>query len=434
MYPKGRDYSKSAESPFFVSFKLPKMYIENMKITNTRVLVTNPGRNYVLFKIETDEGVYGWGDGTLNGRELAVAALLEHHIGPLLVGRDPDRIEDAYQYLTRGSYWRGGPVQMTAVAAVDSALWDIKGKVCGKPVYSLLGGRTRNGALAYTHCGGATPEETAEDAARAVEKGFKVVRIQTAVPGLEGTYGKGGAKEAALAKWSGRDGGPPEELFEPGPYLRTVPRLFRVVRDALGDGVELCHDVHQKLSPVEAARLAKEIEPFHPYFLEDPVRPEFRHLLDTIRRHSTVPIAIGELFFYQSDFIRLFSDYTIDFIRCDIGHSGAITGARKIAALAEPHAVKTAWHGPGDISPIMHAANVHVDVSIPNFGVQEMVFFPEQVEEVITGGPRFSGGYLDVDDRPGLGTDVNEKLAARYPYERAYLPTARRADGSVHDW
>jgi mannonate dehydratase len=404
-----------------------------MKITGTKVLVTNPGRNFVFFKIETDEGVYGWGDGTLNGRELAVAALLEQHISPLLLGRDPDRIEDTYQYLTRSSYWRGGPLQMTAVAAVDAALWDIKGKVCGRPVYSLLGGRTRDGALAYTHCGGATPEETAEDAARAAARGFKVVRIQTAVPGMEGTYGKGGAKEASFAKWEGADG-PMVELFEPGPYMRTVPRLFRTVRDLLGDEIDLCHDVHQKLSPIEAARLAKDIEPYRPFFLEDPVRPEFKGLLGTVRNHSTVPIAIGELFFYISDFIRLFSDYTVDYIRCDLGHSGGITAGRKIAALAEPYAVKTAWHGPGDISPIMHAANVHIDVSIPNFGVQEMVFFPEQVEEVVTGGPRFKDGYLDVEDRPGLGTDVNEKLAAKYPYERAYLPTARRLDGSVHDW
>ncbi len=405
-----------------------------MKITKAKVVVTSPGRNYVLLKIETDEGIYGWGDGTLNGRELAVAALLEHHIAPLLLGRDPDRVEDAWQYLTRGSYWRGGPVQMTAVAAVDAALWDIKGKAAGKPVYSLLGGRTRDGALCYTHCGGSRPEETAEEAEKAVARGFKVVRVQSAVPGLSGTYGKGGAKEAAFAKWGEEGGGPPVELFEPGPYLRTVPLLFEAVRKRIGEEIELCHDVHQKLTPIEAARLAKAIEPYHPFFLEDPVRPEFRNLLGTIRQHSTVPIAIGELFNYAADFVQLFADYTVDYIRCDLGHCGGITAGKKIAALAEPYAVKTAWHGPGDIAPIMHAANVHLDVSIPNFGVQEMVFFPEEIEEVITGGPKFKDGYLVVEDRPGLGTDVNEKLAAKYPYKPAYLPVARRTDGAVHDW
>ena len=405
-----------------------------MKIRTAKVLVTCPGRNYVLLKIETDSGAYGWGDGTLNGRELAVAALLEQHIIPLLVGRDPDRIEDCWQYLTRGSYWRGGPIQMTAVAAVDAALWDIKGKLAGRPVYSLLGGRCRDEVLCYTHCGGSNPEETVANARKAAAAGFKALRLQTAIPGLSGTYGKGGGQEAAAATW-GEPGGPPQvELFEPGPYLRIIPPLFELARRELGPEIELLHDVHHKLTPVEAARLARDLEPHRLFFLEDPVKPEYAHLLSTIRRHSVTPIAIGELFQWIPDFQRLLGEYALDYIRCDLGHAGGITAGLKIAHLAEPHAVKTAWHGPGDISPIMHAANLHLDLAVSNFGIQEMVFFPPAVEKVIRGGPRFEAGSLVLDDRPGLGTEVDEAEAARYPYRPAYLPVARRSDGSVHDW
>src|SRR6266566_3815674 len=327
-----------------------------LKITDVRVIVTCPDRNYVVVKILTSEpGLYGVGDATLNGRELAVAADLEKHIAPILIGRDPEQIEDTWQYLYRGPYWRGGPVQMTAVAGVDLALWDIKGKRAGMPVYQLLGGRTRIGALAYTHASGRDFAEVEDGARRAIERGFKCVRAQVAIPGLEGTYGTAGAKpaEAAAGRVANMASLPQTEVFEPAPYLSTVPRLF---------------------------------------------------------------------------------EQLIDYVRCDLGHIGGITAARKVAALAELFQVRTAWHGPGDIGPPTHAANVHVDVSIPNFGIQEMVFFPDVAREVISGGPEFKDGYMNVSDTPGLGCDVNEEAAKKYPYRRSYLPTARRKDGSVHDW
>ncbi len=418
-----------------------------MRITNVKVVVTCPGRNYVLVKIETDEpGLYGWGDATLNGRELAVAAALEQHIAPLLVGRDPDRVEDIWQYLFRGTYWRGGPVLMTALAGVDLALWDIKGKRAGLPLYSLLGGKTREGALAYTHCGGADFQQVEEQVRAAQARGFKVVRAQVAIPGMERTYGTGGAREATSATW--RPGGtveavpdagaeeeplPDVERWEPTPYLRTIPRLFEHLRVALGDDIELLHDVHERLTPIQAARLARELEPYHLFFLEDPLRPEHKDSFRLIRQHSTTPIAMGELFHTRWEALPLISEQLIDFIRCDLGHIGGLTEARKIAALAETYYVQTAWHGPGDIAPITHAANVHLDLAIPNFGVQEMVFFPDVTQAVITGGPTFQDGYLHVTDAPGLGTDVDEAAAARHPYRRGYLPTVRRADGSVHD-
>jgi mannonate dehydratase len=408
-----------------------------LKITDVRVIVTCPDRNYVLVKILTNEpGLYGVGDATLNGRELAVATTLEKHLAPLLIGRDPEAIEDTWQYLYRGPYWRGGPVQMTALAGVDLALWDIKGKRAGMPVYQLLGGRTRHGALAYTHAAGNDVTEVEDAVRRAMERGFKCVRAQVAIPGLEGTYGTSEKKksEEIAGRVPQQADLPHTELFEPGPYLRIVPKLFAHLRATLGEEVELLHDVHEKLGPVEAARLAKELEPYHLFFLEDPLRPEYKESFRLIRQHSTTPLAMGELFNTLWDCVPLIKEQLIDFIRCDLGHIGGITNARKVAALAEAFQVKTAWHGPGDIAPPTHAANVHVDISIPNFGIQEMVFFPEVAQEVLPGAPEFKDGYMMVRDTPGLGTDVNEELAKRYPYKRAYLPTARRRDGSVQDW
>jgi len=430
-----------------------------MRITEVRVIVTCPMRNYVVVKIMTDEpGLYGVGDATLNGRELAVASALREHIAPLLVGKDPDRIEDIWQMLFRGTYWRGGPVLMTALAGIDVALWDIKGKRAGLPVYSLLGGKTREGALAYSHAGGRDFVEVEDNVRGMMARGFKVVRAQVAIPGNAGTYGAGGAQEAASARWTAPispdraladvdggsaeetpiwgDGGPmPQmETWEPGPYLRTIPRLFAHLRDKLGEKVELFHDVHERLTPIQAARLAKELEPYHLFFLEDCLRPEHKESFRIIRQHTTTPLAMGELFHTKWECLPLLTEQLIDFIRCDLGHIGGITEAKKIAAVAECYYVQTAWHGPGDIGPAMHAANVHVDVAIPNFGVQEMVAFPDVVHEVLPGAPVFKDGYLYPCELPGLGVDVDEVAAAKYPYERAYLPNSRRADGSVMDW
>ena len=403
-----------------------------MKITNVRVIVTCPGRNYVLLKIETDEpGLYGVGDATLNGRELAVAAALEDHIAPLLIGRDPDRIEDTWQSLFRGTYWRGGPVLMTALAGVDVALWDIKGKRAGLPLYSLLGGKTREGALCYTHAGGRDFVEVEDQIRAAQAKGFRVVRAQVAIPGNRGTYGTETQDPRIGAIQVGM---PDQEIWEPAPYLRTVPRLFAHLRSTLGDEIEIIHDVHERLTPIQAARLAKELEPYHLFFLEDPLRPEHKESFRLVRAASVTPLAMGELFHTRWECLPLISEQLIDFIRCDLGHIGGITEARKIAALAETYSVLTAWHGPGDIAPITHAANVHLDVAIPNFGVQEMVFWPEAVQAVISGAPAYRDGALWPTEAPGLGCDIDERAAARYPYKRAYLPTTRRADGSVHDW
>ncbi|MBC7804520.1 MAG: D-galactonate dehydratase family protein [Akkermansiaceae bacterium] len=406
------------------------------KITEVRVIVTCPGRNYVVVKILTDEpGLYGVGDATLNGRELAVASALTEHIAPLLVGRDADGIEDIWQFLYRGPYWRGGPIQMTALAGIDMALWDIKGKRANLPLYSLLGGRTREGALCYTHAGGRDTVECEDAVRRAMSQGFAVVRAQVAVPGATATYGIQGAAEATTAQW-GATGGltPIEGNWEPLQYLRVVPRLLEHLRSTVGDAVEIIHDAHQRLTPQEAARLGKELEPYHLFFLEDPIRPEWKDGLRLVRQHTTTPIALGELLHSRYDCLPLLTEQLVDFIRCDISHIGGVSEARRIATIAEVFGIRTAWHGPGDISPIAHAANVHVDVSIPNFGVQEMVHFPPAVREVLPGAPEYRDGRLWVTDAPGLGCDIDEEAAKRYPYARAYLPVCRRADGAMHDW
>lgn len=407
-------------------------------ILRVDVVVTSPGRNYVAVKINTsDDGLYGWGDATLNGRELAVASYLRDHLAPILVGRQVERIEDTWQYLTRGGYWRGGPVQMTAVSGIDMALWDIKGKVTGQPVHSLLGGACRDRLLAYGHASGRDIPSLIDDVRRRLDEGFKVVRVQGATQSGKDTYG---VEEPSLPVSVGQGGGvagglPRRELdWEPEAYLRFVPRMLEALRDEFGDDVEFCHDVHSRLTPTQAAGLAREIEPFHLFFLEDPVRPENPDALRRIRSLSTTPIAQGELFTSRFDCLPLITEQLVDFLRCDLAHIGGISEARRIATLAEPYGIRTAWHGPADIGPPAHAASVHVGFATPNFGIQEYHGIGELAREVFPGVPSLKDGHYELSHEPGLGTDVHESLASKYPYQRAYLPTVTRADGAVHDW
>ncbi len=401
-----------------------------MKIIDARVIVTCPVKQpFVFLKLVTDKGVYGIGEGTKNGRELAVATLLEKHIAPMLIGRDPGAIEDIWKLLYRGAYWRGGPIQMAAISAVDMALWDIKGKVANLPVYSLLGGPTRQGALTYYHASGSTPEETAEKVMAAVENGYRVVRCQAAVKGQTGGYGV--SVEDSKREEAYKNQLPYEGMWEPYPYLCSVANLFDVVRQQAGWDVQLLHDAHGRLTPTEAAQLAKELEPFKLMFLEDPIGPEHASAMAQVRAASTTPLAIGEIISSADQILPMVINRTIDYMRCSPIHIGGITPAKKLAALAEPFEVKTAFHGPGDVGPVGDAAAVHVDLAIQNFGIQEWVDHPAATREVISGGPYFEDGYLKLNDAPGLGVDIDEALAAKYPYQRHYLPIPRREDGSV---
>jgi mannonate dehydratase len=401
------------------------------KITAARVIVTSPGRNFVTLKIETDDGVHGVGDATLNGRELGVASYLADHVIPCLIGRDAHQIEDIWQYLYKGAYWRRGPVTMSAIAAVDMALWDIKAKVAGLPLYQLLGGACRTGVMVYGHANGATIEETLDNAAVYAEQGYKAIRLQSGVPGLKSVYGV--SKDRFFYEPADADL-PTESLWSTEKYLRSVPGLFAAARQALGDDVHLLHDVHHRLTPIEAGRLGKDLEPYRPFWLEDAVPAENQASFRLIRQHTTTPLAVGEVFNSIWDCKQLIEEQLIDYIRATVVHAGGITHLRRIASFAELHQVRTGCHGATDLSPITMAAALHFDLSIPNFGIQEYMRHTEATDAVFPHAYSFAAGMLHPGEAIGLGVDIDEAQAARYPYKRAYLPIARREDGSMHDW
>jgi mannonate dehydratase len=401
------------------------------KITAARVIVTCPGRNFVTLKIETSDGVHGVGDATLNGRELAVASYLTDHVIPCLIGRDAHQIEDIWQYLYKGAYWRRGPVTMAAIAAVDTALWDIKAKIAGLPLYQLLGGACRTGVMVYGHANGATVEETLDNAAIYASQGYKAIRLQSGVPGLKGVYGV--SKDKFF--YEPADGDlPTESLWSTEKYLRSAPGLFEAARDRLGWDVHLLHDVHHRLTPIEAGRLGKDLEPYRPFWMEDAVPAENQASFRVIRQHTTTPLAVGEVFNTIWDCKQLIEEQLIDYIRATVVHAGGITHLRKIASFADLHHVRTGCHGATDLSPVCMAAALHFDLSIPNFGIQEYMRHTEATDAVFPHAYSFADGMLHPGEAIGLGVDIDETQAAKHPYKRAYLPIARREDGSMHDW
>jgi mannonate dehydratase len=402
-----------------------------MRITDARVIVSSPGRNFVTLKIVTDDGVTGVGDATLNGRELAVAAYLTEHVIPVLIGRDAGRIEDTWQYLYRGAYWRRGPVTMTAIAAVDTALWDLKGKVAGLPVYQLLGGRSRDGVTVYGHANAETIDDVLNEVSHYVDLGYRAVRVQTGVPGLASTYGVAHDRifyepaDAAL---------PTENAWSTEAYLDHAPSVFARVRKEFGPGLKLLHDVHHRLTPIEAARLGKSLEPYSLTWMEDPVPAELQEGFRLIRQHTTTPVAVGEVFSTIWDCQQLITEQLIDYIRTTVVHAGGITHLRRIFDLAALYHVRSGSHGATDLSPVCMAAALHVDISIPNFGLQEYMRHTAETDAVFPHTYRFADGYLHPSEEPGLGVDIDEEAAARYPYSPAQLPVNRLLDGTMHSW
>ncbi|HVN43854.1 MAG TPA: D-mannonate dehydratase ManD [Steroidobacteraceae bacterium] len=402
-----------------------------MRITGARVIVACPGRNFVTLKILTDEGVHGVGDATLNGREMAVAAYLSEHVIPCLIGRDPQRIEDTWHYLYRGAYWRRGPVTMCAIAAVDTALWDIKAKIARMPLYQLLGGRSRDGVMVYGHANGRDIEETVGEVGRYLSLGYKAVRAQCGVPGLASTYGVSGDKmyyEPADASL------PTENLWSSEKYLAHVPKLFEALRERHGADVHLLHDVHHRLTPVEAGRLGKALEPMHLFWMEDPTPAENQANFRLIRQHTTTPLAVGEVFNTLWDCKQLLEEQLIDYVRTTVVHAGGITHLRRIADYAAVHNVRLGCHGATDLSPICMGASLHLNLAIPNFGVQEYMRHTPETDEVFPHAYSFSAGYLHPGEAPGHGVDIDEAVAAKFPYRRAYLPVNRLADGTLWHW
>ncbi|WPF82624.1 D-galactonate dehydratase family protein [Sanguibacter sp. 4.1] len=399
-------------------------------IERAEVFVAGPGRNFVTLRITTSDGVTGIGDATLNGRELSVASYLQDHLVPLLIGRDPARIDDMWQYLYRGAYWRRGPVTMTAISAVDTALWDIKGKVAGLPVYQLLGGRSRDGVMVYSHASGRDTAELLDDVTRFQELGYKAIRAQAAVPGVGGSYGvrKGAIYEPAATSL------PDEQPWSTEAYLRFAPTYLEAVREHAGPELHLLHDVHHRLTPIEAAAFGKSVEAVRLFWMEDPTPAENQDAFRLIRQHTTTPIAVGEVLNSIWDVKDLITNQLVDYVRTTVVHAGGISHLRRIFDLAALYQVRTGSHGATDLSPVTLAAAVHLDLTVPNFGVQEYMEHAPETMEVFRSGVTLADGMLNPSEAPGLGVEYDEKAAARFPYDPRYLPVARRLDGSVHDW
>jgi mannonate dehydratase len=430
---KRRDFLLSS-----IVFPAVAQNLRNLRITGVKVIVTNPSRgslgNYVLIKIETNQdGLHGWGDSTCSGSELAVAKFLEESMAPGLMGRDPMQLEDLWQTLFFLPYYRSGSVHMSAISGIDMALWDIKGKVANLPVYDLLGGRARKHLLTYSNASGRDNQEVEENVRKLMARGYKVIKAQVATPGLESGYAVPQSEKQKIATAKAFEAGmPPSEIWEPGAYVRAVPRLFEHLRKTVGEDVELLHDVHERITPNQAVALARDLEPYKLFYLEDPLRPEHIDTFRNIRQHADTPIAMGEVFVGPWEGLQLMEEHLIDYVRHDLAHCGGITTGRKVAAHCEPHGILTAWHGPGNISPIAHMANAHVSLSVPNFGVQEYaVGWSDAVHEVFSATPTLDAGYINVTGKPGLGIEVNEAAAAKYPYLRRLRPTIRRADDTA---
>lgn len=402
-----------------------------MKIVDAKVIICSPGRNFVTLKLVTEDGISGLGDATLNGRELAVASYLTDHVVPLLIGRDARRIEDIWQYFYKGAYWRRGPVTMSAIAAVDVALWDIKAKSLNTPLYQLLGGASREGVMVYGHASGEDVEKTVGSFANFLNLGYKAIRAQSGIPGLSSTYGIG---HGGMAYEPAEKNAPPENQWSTEHYMRFVPQLFARLRKEFGPEVHMLHDAHHRLTPIEAGRVGKELEPYHLFWLEDPTPAELQESFRVIRQHTTTPLAVGEVFNTIFDCQQLIEEQLIDYIRATVVHAGGITHLRKIAGLAELYQVRTGCHGATDLSPVCMGAALHFDLSVHNFGVQEYMPHTPETDKVFPHAYSFKDGFMHPGEKPGIGVEIDEALAAKYPYQRAYLPVNRKLDGTMHSW
>ena len=411
----------------------------SVKIQNIRVICTAPeGINLVVIKVETNQpGLYGLGCGTFAYRHLAVKHLVEEYLAPLLAGRDAENIEELWQLMPQHAYWRNGPIENNGISGVDMALWDIKGKLAGMPLYQLFGGKVREGVPVYRHVDGKDLSEICENIERFREMGLRHIRCQC------GGYGGGGYQSAPGTAPAGAQSG---VYLDSRQYLRDTVKLFEGIRQREGYEIELIHDVHERIAPIEAIQLAKELEPLKLFFLEDPLPLEQLSWFRRLREQTSTPLAEGELFNNCQEWKRLITEQLIDFIRVHISQIGGITPARKLQIFAEQFGVQVAWHGPGDMSPLAHAANIHIDLAAQNLGVQEWsgIEPPNYVIQelkgkkgalldVFPGLPEFRGGYVYPNEKPGLGVDLVESEAAKYPCENTVTTwtQTRERDGSL---
>ena len=391
-------------------------------IKDVQTILTQPaGSRLVIVKVITSEpGLYGLGCATFTQRFHAVHTAIEKHLKPFVLGRKVSRIEEIFRMAAVHSYWRNGPVLNNAISGIDMALWDIKGKQAGMPVYQLLGGKCREAAAVYVHADGKNPQEVEENVRQFMEQGYRYIRVQMG--------GYGGQADKMVKP----DGAPDGAYFDPRAYCRNMLDMIEHIRAAVGKEVELLHDVHERLQPIHAVQFAKDVEQFKLFFLEDALAPEDIKWFETIRQQCSTPLAMGELLNNPREWQPLISGRLIDFVRMHISQMGGLTPARDVALFANMYGIRTAWHGPGDTSPVGHAANLHLDVWAPNFGVQEWCRFPELVYEMFPGLPEVRNGYMYPNDNPGLGIDIDEKLATKYPCQdtvEAWTQT-RLPDGS----
>lgn len=421
---------------------IPKINAEGpVKITDIKTILTAPDRiKLVVVKIMTSEpGLYGIGCATFTQRAYVVATALEKYLKPFLIGRNVDEIEDIWQSCYVSSYWRNGPVLFNAMSGVDIALWDIKAKRANMPLYQLLGGKVRMGADLYYHASGLEYAELDDKVAAAIQTGYRHVRIQMGQKG-NANYGARGATgtPASSVGLPPEQAGPtdPKIIFDPMLYARSVPKMFEHIRSKFGEEVELLHDVHERIPLNAAINMCKAVEEYHPYFIEDPFPPEDNDHFKLLRQQTSVPLAMGELFNTQQEYLPLIKDRLIDFIRIHISQIGGLSPARKVQALSEYFGVRTAWHGPGDASPVAHAAQLALELCSYNFGVHEGYVFPQNTKDVFIGCPETKNGYMYAQEKPGLGMDIDEKVAAKFPFPDGPVfdyswGTTRRKDGTV---
>ncbi|MCA9212398.1 MAG: bifunctional D-altronate/D-mannonate dehydratase [Planctomycetales bacterium] len=399
-----------------------------IRIRKVKAIATAPNRiRLVVVKVETTEpGLYGLGCATFNQRPLTVVEAVDKYLDPFARNRNVDNIEDMWQNAYTSSYWRNGPVLNNALSGLDMALWDIKGKRANMPVYQLLGGKCRFAVDCYTHASGSDIKQLEDSVRRYVEDGFRHIRIQLGAYGSPHLSTQPDFRDAGF-------GQPVDGHMDPGPYLRMMPKVFEHMRTTFGEKIELLHDVHERIEPIQAIGLLKELEQYHPFFIEDPLSPEQIGYFKHMRQQTSCPIAMGELYNSPHEWTGLITDRLIDFIRVHLSQIGGLTPARKLATLAEHFAVRSAWHGPGDVSPVGHACNAHLDLAIHNFGIQEGPRFNDRLQEVFPGCPEVKNGYVHVNEKPGFGVDINEQLAAKYPLpdHPGYWEPIRRRDGTA---
>jgi mannonate dehydratase len=398
-----------------------------VKITKIKAIATCPeGINLIVVKVETSEpGLYGLGCATFTQRAAVVVTAINSYLNEFAVGKDVDNIEDMWNSFYVSSYWRNGPVLNNVISGLDEALWDIKGKRANMPVYQLLGGKSRFAVDCYEHASGNTPEAVAESCTKYMEQGFRHVRIQ------QGGYGGTGATVQKPDFRKAGYGYENDVYMNERAYLKSVPKMFETVRKICGEDVELIHDMHERVQPIDAINMIKSLEAYHPYFIEDPFSPENMEWFKQLRISTPVPIAMGELFNNVNEFKLPMVNQWFDFIRVHVSQIGGITPAMKVARLGEYFNIKTAFHGPGDVSPVGHAAHAHVDLTVWNFGIQEAVHFSDKLKTIFSGCPTMDNGYMSVNEVPGLGVDVDEKEAAKYPITTKSNWQVRKGDGTI---